>query len=120
MVVEMEAARLTDDTNLCRLADPRLRPREMIRRWSVVSDRNSTATAFDFRHGARWELTLHGPDGTDHKNEYFAVEIAEPERIVISHLVGLVAPFRREHKPLGVDPVTVCGIASDRAQVRYT
>ncbi len=31
------------------------------------------------------ERTLHGPDGTDGKNEYFAVEIAEPERIVISH-----------------------------------
>ena len=31
------------------------------------------------------ELTLHGPDGTDYKNEYFAVEIADPERIVISH-----------------------------------
>ena len=30
-------------------------------------------------------MTLHGPDGADYKNEYFALEIVEPERIVISH-----------------------------------
>lgn len=30
-------------------------------------------------------LTLHGPDGRDFRNEYFAVETTEPERLVISH-----------------------------------
>jgi uncharacterized protein YndB with AHSA1/START domain len=44
-----------------------------------------TIHQFDFRPGGRWELTLHGTDGTDYENEYFAVEIVEPERIVISH-----------------------------------
>lgn len=29
---------------------------------------------------------MHGPDGTDHKNESVFFEVPEPERIVISHL----------------------------------
>ena len=45
----------------------------------------STIHEFDFRPGGRWELTLHGPDGADYRNEYFAIEIVEPERIVINH-----------------------------------
>jgi len=28
---------------------------------------------------------MHGPDGTDYENEYVLLEVAEPERIVISH-----------------------------------
>lgn len=58
---------------------------EHLARWWGPKDFRSTIHSFDFRPGGRWELTLHGPDGTDYKNEYVAVEIAEPERIVISH-----------------------------------
>jgi len=54
-------------------------------RWWGPKDFRSTIHQFDFEPGGRWELTLHGPDGTDYQNEYFAVEIAEPEQIVISH-----------------------------------
>lgn len=45
----------------------------------------STIHEFNFQSGGRWELTLHGPDGADYRNEYFALEVVEPERIVISH-----------------------------------
>jgi len=58
---------------------------QRLARWCGPKDFRSTVHQFDFRPGGRWELTLHGPDGTDYKNEYFAVEIVEPERIVISH-----------------------------------
>ncbi|HMJ05480.1 MAG TPA: SRPBCC domain-containing protein [Chthoniobacterales bacterium] len=54
-------------------------------RWWGPNDFRSTIHEFDFRVGARWELTLHGPDGTDYKNEYFILQIVEPDRIVISH-----------------------------------
>src|SRR5262245_39853073 len=54
-------------------------------RWWGAKEFRSTIHQFEFRPGGRWELTLHGPDGTDYKNEYFAIEIVEPERIVISH-----------------------------------
>jgi uncharacterized protein YndB with AHSA1/START domain len=53
--------------------------------WWGPKDFRNTIHQFNFQSGGRWELTLHAPDGTDYKNEYFAVEIAEPERIVISH-----------------------------------
>ena len=58
---------------------------EHLARWWGPNGFRSTVHSFDFRPGGRWDLTLHGPDGTDYKNEYFAVEIAGPERIVISH-----------------------------------
>ncbi|MFN2508824.1 MAG: SRPBCC domain-containing protein, partial [Chthoniobacterales bacterium] len=58
---------------------------EHLARWWGPRDFRSTIHKFDFRPGGRWELTLHGPDGTDYKNEYLAVEIVEPERVVISH-----------------------------------
>ena len=53
--------------------------------WWGPKDFTSTVHHLDFRPGGRWELTLHGPDGADYKNEYFATEVVEPERIVISH-----------------------------------
>jgi uncharacterized protein YndB with AHSA1/START domain len=53
--------------------------------WWGPKDFRSTIHEFDFRPGGRLKLALHGPNDTDYKNEYFAVEIAEPERIVISH-----------------------------------
>ena len=53
--------------------------------WLGPNGFRSTVHEFDFRPGGRWELTLHGPDGTDYRNEYFVVEVVEPERIVISH-----------------------------------
>lgn len=54
-------------------------------RWWGPNGFRSTVHEFNFRPGGRWELTLHGPDGADYRNEYFAVEIVEPEGIVITH-----------------------------------
>ena len=59
-------------------------PQHLARWWGPEGFR-STIHQFDFRPGGRWELTLHGPDGSDYKNEYFATEIVESERIEISH-----------------------------------
>ncbi len=46
----------------------------------------NTILKFDFREGGDWHLTMHGPDGTDYRNESVFVEINEPERIVYDHL----------------------------------
>lgn len=59
-------------------------PQHLAQWWGPNGFR-STIHEFAFQSGGRWELTLHGPDGTDYRNEYFAIEIIEPERIVISH-----------------------------------
>ena len=59
-------------------------PQHLAQWWGPNGFR-STIHQFEFREGGRWQLTLHGPDGTDYRNQYVVVEIVEPERIVISH-----------------------------------
>lgn len=56
-----------------------------VARWWGPNGFRSTIHGFEFVPGGRWDLTLHAPDGTDYRNEYFATEIVTPERIVISH-----------------------------------
>ncbi len=59
-------------------------PERLARWWGPNGFRN-TVHEFDFRPGGHWRLTLHGSDGTDYKNDYVLLEVAEAERIVISH-----------------------------------
>lgn len=40
----------------------------------------------DLRPGGAFDLTMHGPDGTDYKNKSIYKEIVPPERIVYEHL----------------------------------
>ena len=58
---------------------------EYLAQWWGPAGFRSTIHEFEFRPGARWRLTLHGPDGTDYENEYFLLHVAEPHRVVISH-----------------------------------
>ncbi len=44
----------------------------------------------DLRPGGEWNLTLHGPDGIDYRNESVFVELIENECIVSKHLTGPV------------------------------
>jgi uncharacterized protein YndB with AHSA1/START domain len=59
---------------------------EQLAKWWGPNGFTNTITKFDFRVGGDWHLTMHGPDGTDYRNESVFVEIAEPERIVYDHL----------------------------------
>ena len=59
-------------------------PQQLAEWWGPHGFR-STIHEFAFHPGARWELTLHGRDGSDYRNEYFVREIIEAERIVIAH-----------------------------------
>ena len=54
--------------------------------WWGPNGFTNTITKFDFRPGGDWHLTMHGPDGTNYRNESVFVEIIEPERIVYDHL----------------------------------
>ena len=87
--VENETERQLVSTRIMNASRPEVfrafREPQHLARWWGPNGFRSTVHSFDFRPGGRWDLTLHGPDGTDYKNEYFAVEIVEPERIVISH-----------------------------------
>ena|SRR6187431_61949 len=48
----------------------------------------NTFHIFDLKPGGRWSLTMHGPDGTDYKNESIFIEIKRPEKLVWNHLSG--------------------------------
>lgn len=59
---------------------------EQLAKWWGPSGFTNTITKFDFQVGGDWLLTMHGPDGTDYRNDSVFVEIVEPERIVYDHL----------------------------------
>jgi uncharacterized protein YndB with AHSA1/START domain len=73
-------------------------PRELV--WKVFTDPGhvaqwwgpngftNTIHEMDVRPGGEWNLTMHGPDGTDYANKSIYHELVEPERIVYSHVSG--------------------------------
>ncbi len=52
-----------------------------VARWWGPDGFTSTIHEFQFRPGGEWHLTLHGPDGSSHPNEYRLLRI-EPDRLV--------------------------------------
>lgn len=62
-------------------------PARVARWWGPAGFAN-TIHVFEFHPGGRWQLTMHGPDGTDFPNESRFVHII-PDRVVeIEHLSG--------------------------------
>jgi uncharacterized protein YndB with AHSA1/START domain len=57
-------------------------------RWWGPSGFSSTFAEFDFRPGGTWRFVLHGPDGKDYPNHNVFLEVLEPQRIVVEHVVG--------------------------------
>jgi uncharacterized protein YndB with AHSA1/START domain len=58
---------------------------EQLKLWWGPNGFTNTFQSFDFRPGGAWTHTMHGPDGTDYRNESEFVEMG-PERIVVDHL----------------------------------
>ena len=38
--------------------------------------------------GSVWEFIMHGPDGTDYKNNIIYVEVIKPELLIYDHVSG--------------------------------
>ncbi len=94
---ELVAARLfgaSPDALWRAWSDPHL-----IARWWGPHGFTNTFHRHEFRTGGRWELTMHGPDGTNYPNELVYRQIDEARRIVIEHLSEpkflLTAEFER-------------------------
>jgi uncharacterized protein YndB with AHSA1/START domain len=62
-------------------ADP-----DQLARWWGPNGFTNTFHDFDFRSGGKWNLTMHGPDGQDYKNECFFRELSPPGKIIIDHI----------------------------------
>jgi uncharacterized protein YndB with AHSA1/START domain len=57
-----------------------------IKNWWGPNGFTNTIHQMDLRPGGVWELTMHGPDGTNYKNKSIFREIVENERIVFEHV----------------------------------
>lgn len=53
--------------------------------WGPKGFRN-TFQVFEPKPGGEWRFVMHGPEGTDYRNESVFREIEEPSRIVLDHL----------------------------------
>ena len=58
---------------------------EHIANWWGPDGFTSTIAKMDMRPGGDWHLVLHGPDGTDYRNESVFGEIIPLEKIVYQH-----------------------------------
>lgn len=96
---------MTEGTKLDAIADREIiatrlfdAPRELV--WEVWTDPKhlaqwwgpngftNTIHEIDVRPGGVWRFIMHGPDGTDYKNEIVYVEVVKPERLVYDHVSG--------------------------------
>lgn len=60
----------------------------LLARWWGPAGFTNTFEHFDFAPGGAWRFTMHGPDGSDYRNESMFVEIAAPARLVLEHTLG--------------------------------
>ncbi|MES2847471.1 MAG: SRPBCC domain-containing protein [Bacteroidota bacterium] len=59
---------------------------EHIKNWWGPTGFTNTIFKMDVKPGGEWNLTMHGPDGTDYKNKSIYKEIVKPKRIVFDHI----------------------------------
>jgi uncharacterized protein YndB with AHSA1/START domain len=61
---------------------------DRLARWWGPAGFTNTFQEIAIRPGGAWRFVMHGPEGTDYRNESVFVEVAEPERIVLDHVSG--------------------------------
>ncbi|HTR31787.1 MAG TPA: SRPBCC family protein [Puia sp.] len=59
---------------------------EHLAQWWGPNGFTNTIGLMDVRPGGGWDLTMHGPDGTDYKNKSVFREVVLHRRIVYEHL----------------------------------
>ena len=58
---------------------------EQLKLWWGPNGFTNTFDTFELRPGGAWKYVMHGPDGTDYRNESNFLEVVEGERIVLFH-----------------------------------
>lgn len=61
---------------------------DLIKQWWGPIGFTSTIHKMEIKDGGEWNLTMHGPDGTDYRNESVFLEMRKHEKIVYDHLTG--------------------------------
>jgi uncharacterized protein YndB with AHSA1/START domain len=94
---------------------------EHIKQWWGPNGFTNTIHIMDVRPGGRWSHVMHGPDGTDYKNESVYREIVKPERIVYDHVSGpthrTTATFEEQDGKTKVTLHILFGTAAQRDKV---
>jgi uncharacterized protein YndB with AHSA1/START domain len=65
-----------------------MRDPDCIARWWGPDGFTNTIHTYEFVQGGRWQLTMHGPDGTDYPTENRFVRLVEDQLFEIEHLNG--------------------------------
>ena len=58
---------------------------EHLGQWWGPNGFTTTTKIYDLKPGGQWLFTMHGPDGTDYRNDITFTEVIEPERIEYDH-----------------------------------
>jgi uncharacterized protein YndB with AHSA1/START domain len=61
---------------------------EHLQHWWGPNGFTNTIHVMDVRPGGKWTHVMHGPDGTDYKNDSVFEEVAPPKRLSYRHLTG--------------------------------
>jgi len=59
-----------------------------IKKWWGPNGFTNTIHRMDVKKGGEWNLTMHGPDGTDYKNKSIYREIVKYKKLVYEHISG--------------------------------
>jgi uncharacterized protein YndB with AHSA1/START domain len=60
-------------------------PAHLVKWWGPDGFTN-TVSVMDVRVGGKWNLTMHGPDGTDYPNEKVYRVVEKPGKLVFDHV----------------------------------
>jgi uncharacterized protein YndB with AHSA1/START domain len=58
---------------------------EHLGEWWGPNGFTTTTKVFELRPGGEWLFTMHGPDGTDYRNDITFTDVVEPVRIEYDH-----------------------------------
>ena len=58
---------------------------EHMEQWWGPNGFTTTTKEYDLRPGGLWLFTMHGPDGTDYRNDIEYTDVVEPERLEWDH-----------------------------------
>ena len=59
-----------------------------IKNWWGPNGFTNTITKMELYEGGKWNLVMHGPDGTDYDNESIFTEVVQHKKIAYEHLSG--------------------------------
>src|ERR1700733_13963968 len=59
---------------------------EHIAKWWGPNGFTNTIYKMEVKPGGIWDFTMHGPDGTDFKNQNMYVEVVKHEKLIFDHI----------------------------------